>query len=73
MRDLQEQAGNIFSRLKLEFEKGSNNAAAEASERRRKHYQSKELGSNSNLSPLARFLLSRFVVVIYNFFLYYYK
>lgn len=55
LKDLQDLAGRIFSKGKIETE--STSAEAES----KKKQQSKELNSNANLSPLARFLLSRFV------------
>ncbi|KAM3396053.1 serine/threonine-protein kinase 3/4 isoform X1 [Capsicum galapagoense] len=53
LKDLQDLAGRIFSKGKIETE--STSAEAES----KKKQQSKELNSNANLSPLARFLLSR--------------
>lgn len=53
LKDLQDQAAQVFSR---DQEPEKVNAVAESS----KKQQNKELGSNSNLSPLARFLLSRY-------------
>ncbi|XP_047261165.1 uncharacterized protein LOC124894608 [Capsicum annuum] len=53
LKDLQDLAGRIFSKGKSETE--STSAEAES----KKKQQSKELNSNANLSPLARFLLSR--------------
>ncbi|KAK4355389.1 hypothetical protein RND71_024360 [Anisodus tanguticus] len=50
LKDLQDLAGRIFSKGKIE---------AESTEDSKKKQQSKELNSNANLSPLARFLLSR--------------
>ncbi|XP_060191087.1 uncharacterized protein LOC132620429 isoform X2 [Lycium barbarum] len=52
LKDLQDLAGRIFSKGKIEAESTS-------TEDSKKKQQSKELNSNANLSPLARFLLSR--------------
>ncbi|CAL0326544.1 unnamed protein product [Lupinus luteus] len=49
LKDLQEFAGQLFSKTK----------SAETDSGSRKKQQNKELHPNSNLSPLARFLLSR--------------
>lgn len=53
LKDLQGLAGQLFGKSK--------SAEAEADSRKKQH--NKELHSNSNLSPLARFLLSRFMEV----------
>ncbi|CAN4104203.1 unnamed protein product [Withania somnifera] len=53
LKDLQDLAGRIFSKGKIETESTSTEADS------KKKQQSKELNSNANLSPLARFLLSR--------------
>ncbi|KAG9152552.1 hypothetical protein Leryth_023018 [Lithospermum erythrorhizon] len=53
LKDVQEVASRIFSNGNTERE------SAAAAEVDRKKNQSKELQSNANLSPLARFLLSR--------------
>ncbi|KAL3503193.1 hypothetical protein ACH5RR_037642 [Cinchona calisaya] len=53
LKDLQDLAARIFTKGKSEAE--STNAEAES----KKKQQSKEIHSNANLSPLARFLLSR--------------
>jgi len=64
LKDLQRLAGELFSKTKSAEE--TRNAQAD----NRKKQQSKEYNPNSNLSPLARFLLSRFVeVIILTFFL----
>ncbi|KAL5147212.1 Serine/threonine-protein kinase svkA [Glycine soja] len=52
LKDLQELAGQIFSKTKSAEE----NRNAESDNKKK---QNKEVHSNSNLSPLARFLLSR--------------
>ncbi|XP_057976429.1 uncharacterized protein LOC131163733 isoform X2 [Malania oleifera] len=56
LKDLQELAARLFTKAKTALEE-TEIASAEADNRRKQ--QSKELPSNSNLSPLARFLLSR--------------
>ncbi|XP_015082950.1 serine/threonine-protein kinase sid1 [Solanum pennellii] len=53
LKDLQDLAGRIFSKGKIETESTSTESDS------KKKQQSKELNSNANLSPLARFLLSR--------------
>lgn len=53
LKDLQDLAGRIFSKGKIETESTSTESD------NKKKQQSKELNSNANLSPLARFLLSR--------------
>ncbi|KAF2286052.1 hypothetical protein GH714_009958 [Hevea brasiliensis] len=58
MKDLQELAGRLFSKGKAAPEE-TQNANAEAENRKKQ--QNKEYNSNANLSPLARFLLSRLV------------
>lgn len=55
LKDLQDLAGRIFSKGKIETESTTTESDS------KKKQQSKELNSNANLSPLARFLLSRFV------------
>ncbi|XP_039025660.1 uncharacterized protein LOC120159057 [Hibiscus syriacus] len=56
MRDMQELAARLFNKGKMTPEDAQNpNAEADS----RGKQQHKELNSNSNLSPLARFLLSR--------------
>lgn len=55
MKDLQDLAARIFAKGKIEAESTSTEVDS------KKKQQSKELNSNANLSPLARFLLSRFV------------
>ncbi|KAI4333647.1 hypothetical protein L6164_018427 [Bauhinia variegata] len=56
LKDMQELAANVFAKTKSIPEE-SRNESAEADNRKKP--QNKELHSNSNLSPLARFLLSR--------------
>ncbi|XP_058001473.1 uncharacterized protein LOC110666280 isoform X2 [Hevea brasiliensis] len=56
MKDLQELAGRLFSKGKAAPEE-TQNANAEAENKKKQ--QNKEYNSNANLSPLARFLLSR--------------
>lgn len=56
LKDLQDFAARIFTKGKTEAE--STNAEAES----KKKHQNKEMHSNANLSPLARFLLSRLVI-----------
>ncbi|KAG8657956.1 germinal center kinase 1 isoform X3 [Manihot esculenta] len=56
MKDLQELASRLFSKGKAAPEE-TQNATAEAENRKKQ--QNKEYNSNANLSPLARFLLSR--------------
>ncbi|XP_065862037.1 uncharacterized protein [Euphorbia lathyris] len=56
MKDLQELAAHLFVKGKTAPE-DTQNAYSEAENRRKQ--QNKELNSNANLSPLARFLLSR--------------
>lgn len=58
MKDLQELASRLFSKGKAAPEE-TQNATAEAENRKKQ--QNKEYNSNANLSPLARFLLSRLV------------
>lgn len=55
LKDLQGLASQLFSKAKLTEETQN----AEADNRRKQH--GKEPHPNSNLSPLARFLLSRFL------------
>ncbi|WVZ02478.1 hypothetical protein V8G54_023284 [Vigna mungo] len=57
LKDLQELAGRLLSKTKSVEE--ARNAETDL-----KKKQNKEIHSNSNLSPLARFLLSRFVEAI---------
>ncbi|XP_021667290.2 uncharacterized protein LOC110655329 isoform X4 [Hevea brasiliensis] len=57
MKELQELAARLFSKGKAAPEE-TQNANAEA-ENNKKKQQNKEYNSNANLSPLARFLLSR--------------
>lgn len=59
LKDLQRLAGELFSKTKSTEE--TRNALAD----NRKKQQNKEHNPNSNLSPLARFLLSRFIEVIF--------
>ncbi|KAJ4826780.1 hypothetical protein Tsubulata_034766 [Turnera subulata] len=54
MKDLQELAGRLLAKYKIAPEE---NANAEADNR--KKHQNREYNSNTNMSPLARFLLSR--------------
>lgn len=54
LKDLQDLAGRIFAKGKTDAE--STNAEVDS---KKKQQQNKEPHSNSNLSPLARFLLSR--------------
>lgn len=56
LKDLQDLATHTFSKGKISPEK-SGNANTEADNRKKQ--QNKEFNSNANLSPLARFLLSR--------------
>ncbi|KAF5730690.1 serine/threonine-protein kinase dst4 isoform X2 [Tripterygium wilfordii] len=56
LKDLQELAARVFSKGKTVLE-GTQNANVEADNK--KQQQNKEVNSNANLSPLARFLLSR--------------
>lgn len=56
-KDLQELAARIFSKTKTA--EAMQNASAEVDNKKKQ--QNKDLNSNANLSPLARFLLSRFV------------
>ncbi|KAG8637160.1 germinal center kinase 1 isoform X2 [Manihot esculenta] len=56
LKDLQELAARLFSKGKAKPE-GTQNANAEAENKKKQ--QNKEYNSNANLSPLARFLLSR--------------
>ncbi|XP_038691658.1 serine/threonine-protein kinase 24 isoform X3 [Tripterygium wilfordii] len=56
LKDLQELAARIFSKGKTVLEE-TQNANAEADTKKKQ--QNKEHNSNANLSPLARFLLSR--------------
>ncbi|KAG9150012.1 hypothetical protein Leryth_010072 [Lithospermum erythrorhizon] len=62
LKDVQDVAARIFSNGKTESE----SATAEVD---RKKKQSKELHSNANLSPLARFLLSSLLEVLNIFYL----
>lgn len=55
LKDLQELATRTFSKGKTATEE------AESEADNRKRPQNKEINSSPNLSPLARFLLSRFV------------
>lgn len=55
LKELQELAAQIF--LKGKIETPATNAEAES----KKKQPNKELNSNTNMSPLARFLLSRLV------------
>lgn len=57
LKDLQEVAVRGFSKGKKVTEPENANAEADS----KKKQQNKEAESNANLSPLARFLLSRFV------------
>ena len=62
MKDLQELAARVITKGKStpgQLE----NAHPEVDSRKKQ--PNKEFNSNANLSPLARFLLSRFVTVIY--------
>ncbi|GER53846.1 kinase family protein [Striga asiatica] len=54
MKDLQDLAARIFVKAKIEIPSTSSEAADN-----KKKQQNKEHNSNSNMSPLARFLLSR--------------
>lgn len=56
LRDLQEFAAHIFSRSTRAFEQ-SQSLASDADSKKKQH--SKDFLSNPNISPLARFLLSR--------------
>ncbi|KAK8527431.1 hypothetical protein V6N13_085260 [Hibiscus sabdariffa] len=56
MRDMQELASRLFNKGKTTPEDAQSPNAEADSRRKQQH---KELNSNSNLSPLARFLLSR--------------
>lgn len=58
MKDLQELAARLFTKGKTSPEEVQN-ANTEADNRKKQ--QNKEFNSNANLSPLARFLLSRLV------------
>ncbi|KAM7498683.1 hypothetical protein LguiA_023097 [Lonicera macranthoides] len=60
LKDLQEQAARAFAKGKTALEHTEN---ANAEIENKKKQQTKEINSNANLSPLARFLLSRFVQV----------
>ncbi|KAL3508699.1 hypothetical protein ACH5RR_028100 [Cinchona calisaya] len=53
LKDLQDLAARIFTKGKTEAESTSSEAES------KKKHQTKEIHSNANLSPLARFLLSR--------------
>lgn len=55
LKDLQELAAQIFVKGKIEMP--ATNAEADS----KKKQPNKELHSNANMSPLARFLLSRLV------------
>lgn len=61
MKDIQELAARMFNKGKATPE-DTQNANMEPDSRKKQ--QHKELNSNSNLSPLARFLLSRFVELL---------
>ncbi|KAL7218282.1 hypothetical protein ACSBR2_011538 [Camellia fascicularis] len=61
LKDLQELAARVFTKGKMAPEQAEN-ANPEADSRKKQ--PNKEFHSNTNLSPLARFLLSRFVRVI---------
>ncbi|KAM7503983.1 hypothetical protein LguiB_002887 [Lonicera macranthoides] len=56
LKDLQEQAARAFAKGKTALEHTEN---ANAEIENKKKQQTKEINSNANLSPLARFLLSR--------------
>ncbi|XP_059662670.1 uncharacterized protein LOC132308569 isoform X2 [Cornus florida] len=56
LKDLQELAARTFTKVKTAPEQAVN---ANAEVENRKRQQNKEINSNANLSPLARFLLSR--------------
>ncbi|XVF70158.1 hypothetical protein PTKIN_Ptkin11bG0138900 [Pterospermum kingtungense] len=61
VKDMQELAARMFSKGKTTPDDAQNrNMETDG----RKKQQPKELNSNSNLSPLARFLLSRFVEIL---------
>ena len=61
MKDMQELAAHMFNKGKTTPEDAKNiNLETDS----RKKQQHKELHSNSNLGPLARFLLSRFVEIL---------
>ena len=62
LKDLQELAARVITKGKS-IPGQSENAHPEVDSRKKQ--PNKELNSNANLSPLARFLLSRFVTVIY--------
>ncbi|CAA0815998.1 Protein kinase superfamily protein [Striga hermonthica] len=55
LKDLQDLAARIFVKAKTEIPTTS----SEAADNKKKQQQNKEHNSNSNMSPLARFLLSR--------------
>ncbi|XVE50196.1 hypothetical protein DITRI_Ditri01bG0142500 [Diplodiscus trichospermus] len=61
MKDMQELAARIFTKGKTTTEDTQNTNMETDSRKKQQH---KELNSNSNLSPLARFLLSRFVEIL---------
>lgn len=58
MKDLRELAALIFTKSKTTSEL-TQNVNSEADNKKKQ--QTKELPSNANLSPLARFLLSRYI------------
>lgn len=60
LKDLQEQAARAFAKGKTALEHTEN---ANAEIENKKKQQTKEINSSANLSPLARFLLSRCVQV----------
>ncbi|KAG6634450.1 hypothetical protein CIPAW_12G120000 [Carya illinoinensis] len=55
LKDLQELAARLFTKVKPTLETQNSNSETD----NKKKQQNKELNSNANLSPLARFLLSR--------------
>ncbi|XP_018823204.1 germinal center kinase 1-like isoform X2 [Juglans regia] len=55
LKDLQELAARLFTKVKPTLETQSSNSVND----NKKKQQNKEINSNANLSPLARFLLSR--------------
>lgn len=57
LKDLQELAARSFTKAKTTAE--MQNANSETDNKKKQH--NKDLNSNANLSPLARFLLSRLV------------
>lgn len=66
LKDLHELASHVFSKGKTASEE-TQNANAEAENKKKQ--QNKEFHSNTNMSPLARFLLSRFVKRLVSLFL----